>query len=192
MSIFIPEMHNIFLHPICSDSFTFCWILFLSSFIIQKIKKKSTTKSPQKILSDEITKKISTWMWSNIQVYANVQLHPFSSCPRINCTAEIRHPSCSMQTGAQTGSKLWITIFSSDSFHMTTFLTLPSIFYPVEMWLWQKIPVGMTGISVVNNREWKQETSPFSGSKKFIGFLKIFCICGLSKGYKKWKPWWQF
>lgn len=111
------------------DSFTFCWILFLSIFIIQKIKKKSTAKSLQKMLSDEIAKEISTWISKAtskcIQMW---QLHLFSSCPRINCIAEIRHPTCSMQTGAQAGSKLWIPTLPSDSFHMATFLTVPSIF----------------------------------------------------------------
>ena len=64
----------------------------------------------QKMLSDEITKKISTWISeATSKCILMWQLHLFSSCPRINCTAEIRHPACSMQTEAQAGSKLWIT-----------------------------------------------------------------------------------
>lgn len=150
------------------DSFTFCWILFLSIFITQKIKKKKNQQ--QKALRrcfQMQSQKISTWISEAtskcIQMW---QLHLFSSCPRINCIAEIRHPTCSMQTGAQAGSKLWITTLNSDSFHMGTFLTVPSIFHLVSVWLWQKIKVGMTGTSVVSGREWKQATSPFGGSEK--------------------------
>lgn len=146
----------------------FIYILLNSVFVHHsKHKKKSTTtKSPQKMLSDEIAKKMSTWISeATSKCILMWQLHLFSSCPRINCTAEIRHPACSMQTEAQAGSKLWITTLPSDSFHMATFLTFPSIFYPTAVWLWQKMKVGMTGTSVVSGREWKQQQVPLVAPK---------------------------
>lgn len=129
ISISIPDLYNIFLHPICLIHLHFAEFCFCPFSSFKRLKKKSTAKSLQKMLSDEIAKEISTWISKAtskcIQMW---QLHLFSSCPRINCIAEIRHPTCSMQTGAQARSKLWIPTLPSDSFHMATFLTVPSIF----------------------------------------------------------------
>lgn len=58
--------------------------------------------------SDETAKEISTRISKETFKFIQMwQLHLFSTCPRINCTAEIRHPACSIQTGAGDRSKLF-------------------------------------------------------------------------------------
>lgn len=82
---------------------------------------------------------------------------------------------------------LGIIILLPDSFHMATFFTFPSIFYPVAVGLGQKISLGMTGTSVASGRKWQQATSPSRGSKKPTGLLQTLCIHALRKAYETWK-----
>ena len=62
ISISIPDLYNIFLHPICLIHLHFAEFCFCPFSSLKRFFKKSTAKSPQKMLSDEIAKKISTWI----------------------------------------------------------------------------------------------------------------------------------
>lgn len=192
ISISISNLHNITLHPICYDSFTFCWILFWSIFILQKIKENNhhQQKALKRSLQMKLKKKSARINESIFKYTQMGQLHLVLPCLRINCSSEIRHLATSVQTGAHARRKLWITTVPSDFFHMATFLTFPSIFYPVAVFLCQKLSVGMTGTSVESDKEWKQATYPFSDCKRPTGILQVLCMHNIR--YKKWEARWQF
>lgn len=129
------------------------------------------------MISDEIAKEISTWISKETFKFIQMwQLHLFSTRPRINCTAEIRHPACSIQTGARDRSKLsnnntafWS--FSHGYIFDISFNILPSCHVTMT-----KNFCRHDWHICASGREWKQATSPVSDSKRPTGILQIFCM----------------